>query len=141
MSENVRIAYGDSAQDTAVQLLAAAEELGYEAWIVRHSDGDFYAPVDVAKKAGLDYDDPNAEAEAEPEQSPHDPALIGESVDADAAETPEGKENAEASYDGAEDQTGAQAQEPKAEEPKATAKKTAAKKTTAKKTSAKKSGS
>lgn len=54
---DVSIPYGKSASDTAVLLLAAAEEQGLDARVVSTgSFGTFYAPEAVAKAAGVDYD-------------------------------------------------------------------------------------
>ena len=56
MSKDVKVAYGDSAKDTATLLLAAAEELDLDPGVVRTSpfDSAFLAPEEVAKKAGVD---------------------------------------------------------------------------------------
>lgn len=148
MSEHVQVSYGDSAEDTAVLLLAAAEALDLDPSVVTVSpaDGAFVAPEEVVKKAGLKEakerktDQPvdagdNPEqiaklAESEPQTSPSDPDDqptdpgtnpddVQKSVDASREETPPAKE---------------------APAKKTAAKKTAAKKTTpAKKTAAKKS--
>lgn len=64
----VLIPYGDDAAKTATLLLGAAEEKGYEAYVVRHQpdSAGFRVPEDVAKAAKLDAADTEAEeAEAE----------------------------------------------------------------------------
>lgn len=51
MSEEVEVEYGESAADTAVLLLAAAEELGLEPYVVRTtSDRVFLVPQEVKDK-------------------------------------------------------------------------------------------
>ena len=47
---------GDSAQDTAVLLLEAAEKAGEPADVVRSSDGGFVVPQELADAAGVDYE-------------------------------------------------------------------------------------
>lgn len=55
MSDEVLIEYGDNASDTATLLLGAADELGFEPWVVRNQpeDNGFRVPEEVAQKAGL----------------------------------------------------------------------------------------
>jgi hypothetical protein len=68
MSDEVLIPYGEDASKTATLLLGAAEDKGYEPFVVRHQpdDAGFRVPPDVAKAAGLDAADTEAaEAEAE----------------------------------------------------------------------------
>ncbi len=61
MSDIVTIPFGDSAQDTAVLLLAAVEDLGLEPSVVTTgSFGNFFAPKEVAEAAGVDYIDDDA---------------------------------------------------------------------------------
>lgn len=48
-------------KDDAVLLLEAAQKLDLPAGVVRTVTGGFRVPVEVAEKAGLDYEDPNAE--------------------------------------------------------------------------------
>src|SRR4051812_7751826 len=138
MGKNVRVAYGDSAADTATLLLAAAEESDeYGADVVRtDSYGGFVVPEEIAKAAGVDYEDPGEaeghtysedqikEAEGSEMQTPgevpadnsqqgRDEGPQGEGVEVEPVESTTQQEQAEDS-----------------EQPeKATAKKTAAKKT------------
>lgn len=59
MTENVRVDYGEDAGETATKLLEAAEEKGYEPYVVATtSDEQFWVPADVAKAAGLKAVDP-----------------------------------------------------------------------------------
>jgi hypothetical protein len=49
---DVQVPFGDDQQETAMLLLAAAEDLGLDASVVSvNSDGGFNAPEEVAKKA------------------------------------------------------------------------------------------
>lgn len=50
----VAVPFGDNPSDTAVLLLAAAEETGRDQSVVRSSSGVFYVPADLAEKAGLE---------------------------------------------------------------------------------------
>lgn len=60
MSDNVRVPRGDSISDTATLLLAAAEEKDLPASVVTVSSlGGFLVPEEIAKAAGLDYEDPD----------------------------------------------------------------------------------
>jgi len=62
---------GDSAQDTAVLLLEAAEKAGEPADVVRSSDGGFVVPKELADAAGVDYDKgDDDESDDEPEKKP-----------------------------------------------------------------------
>jgi hypothetical protein len=70
MSE-VEVPYGDSATDTAVLLLAAAEELDLDPAVVKSQEGHFLVPEEVAEKAGVDYH--GDEDEAAPEPPPEEP--------------------------------------------------------------------
>jgi hypothetical protein len=57
MSDNeVYVAYGDNAADTATLLLASAEKKHDNQGLVRSVEGGFYVPKDVADDAGVDYD-------------------------------------------------------------------------------------
>ena len=57
MSDNeVYVAYGDDAAETATLLLAAAEKEHEDQTLVRSVEGGFYVPKDVADEAGVDYD-------------------------------------------------------------------------------------
>lgn len=68
MSEDmVEVPFGDDAQETAVLLLASAEELHEDQTIVRTGEGVFYVPADVAEHAGYAIEDEEPEAEPEPE--------------------------------------------------------------------------
>lgn len=56
MTDNVSVSFGDSAEETAVLLLAATEELEQNPGVVtvdQERSGHFVAPADVVKKAGL----------------------------------------------------------------------------------------
>lgn len=64
MSDQVEVPFGDSAQDTAVLLLAAAEELDLDASVVRTGEGTFFAPSEVVEKAGLGSGDEATKAPA-----------------------------------------------------------------------------
>lgn len=115
MTDEVLIPYGEDAQKTATLLLGAADEKGYEPWVVRHQpdDGGFRVTKDVAKAAGLKAVDEDAVAEAEADEArERAEAMI--------------QAQAEASGEGAE-----------ADKPKRATKKTAAKKAAAKKTTSK----
>jgi hypothetical protein len=62
---DVEVPYGESASDTATLLLAAAENLELAPGVVQTtSDGVFLVPEEVAKKAGLDTVDDEAEDKA-----------------------------------------------------------------------------
>lgn len=63
MSDIVTIPYGESAENTAVLLLAAVEDLDLDPSVVRTgSFGNFFAPKEVAEAAGVDYlDDSNVD--------------------------------------------------------------------------------
>lgn len=107
---NVQVKYGESAGDTAVLLLAAAEESKeFSAADVRTgSFGTFYVPEEIAKAAGVDYiadDDVDS-----PDQVATEPALDGD--EPNRYLTPDTQESDEAPAK------------------KTTARKTAAKKTT-----------
>lgn len=55
MSENVEIKSGHD-QDTAVLLLAAAEELELDVAVVRTTSDGFSVPREVADQAGVEYE-------------------------------------------------------------------------------------
>lgn len=62
--DEVSVEFGDVPSETATLLLAAAEELGLDASVVRvSSDGGFLVPEEVAKKAKID-DEPAKKAPA-----------------------------------------------------------------------------
>lgn len=139
MSDNVKVGFGDSAQDTAVLLLAAAEELDQPASVVQveNETNRFVVPKEVAKKAGLsEEDDPDygqptdagdnpdevaKTAESEPQTSPDDTTQP-----TDAGDNPE-----EVQKGSTQQESGSPAPEKKTPAKRTTAKKTAAKKTTA----------
>lgn len=50
-AEETEVEYGENASDTATLLLAAAEELGLDAGVVRTAEGKFVVPKDVNDKA------------------------------------------------------------------------------------------
>lgn len=63
MADEVYVPFGDNPGDTAVALLAAAEDLGLPANVVRTTgDGTFVVPPELAKKAKADTIDPGAQA-------------------------------------------------------------------------------
>jgi len=51
MSENVEVPFDDDTKDTAVLLLAAAEDLGLDPSTVRTGEGVFIVPKEVHDKA------------------------------------------------------------------------------------------
>lgn len=53
---DVFVPFGDSAQDTAVLLLDAAESAELPADVVRTTDGGFVVDEELAKSAAVDYD-------------------------------------------------------------------------------------
>ncbi len=70
MSETVEVPFGDNASDTAVLLLAAADDLDLPSEVVRTSgDAVFLVPAEVAKKAKVDTKDTGPET-AEPDEEP-----------------------------------------------------------------------
>jgi hypothetical protein len=113
MTDTVHVPFGDNMSETATLLLAAAEETKNEAHVVvvDHFTNSYVVPAEVAKKAGLDSTDPDADFAKEVK------AAEGTSIEVDtSSEDPDARK-----------------------EPEAPAKKTAAKKTTTKKAAAKKS--
>lgn len=64
--DEILIEYGDQPGETATLLLAAADELGYEPYVVRNQPEDrgFRVTKDVAVKAGLAEPDPEPEKKA-----------------------------------------------------------------------------
>ena len=60
-STPVTVPYGENAGETATLLLAAAEEVCGDQSVVRTVEGAFVAPKEVADKAGVDYEDPDAD--------------------------------------------------------------------------------
>lgn len=70
MSDNiVHVPFGDNMAETATLLLAAAEETKNDPNVVfvDHFTNSYQVPEDVAKKAGLDSFDPDAEFQAQVE--------------------------------------------------------------------------
>lgn len=53
-TREVGVPFGDNPQETAILLLAAAEETGRDQSVVRSSSGVFYVPADLAKQAGVE---------------------------------------------------------------------------------------
>lgn len=51
MSDDVEVPFDDNATDTAVLLLAAAEDLGLDPHVVRTYEGAFVVPKEVHDKA------------------------------------------------------------------------------------------
>ena len=51
MSDTVTVPYGKDARETAVLLLAAAEELGLDTGVVKTAEGAFVVPPEVHDKA------------------------------------------------------------------------------------------
>jgi hypothetical protein len=49
--EQIEVPFGDSPSDTAVLLLAAAEELGLDQGVVGTREGSFVVPPEVHEKA------------------------------------------------------------------------------------------
>jgi len=107
MSDTVHVPFGDNMSETATLLLAAAEETDNPAHVVvvDHFTNSYVVPKDVAKQAGLDTVDPDADFAAEVK------AAEGTSIEVDTSTIGD----------------------PEAPAKKAAAKKTAAKKTAAKK--------
>lgn len=125
MNDKVRVPKGDKASTTAILLLAAAEETeGFEAEdVVVSSYGGFLVPVEIAKAAGLDYED---------EGNAMGHVYTSEEVDnAGPLETPTGTYEPDEPAD--EKPVAKKAPAKKTAAKKAPAKKAAAKKTTAKK--------
>lgn len=133
MTDIVHVPYGDDRAETATLLLAAAEETKQDAGVVTidHYSNSFRVPADVAKQAGLDTFDPDAEFKAAVEaarKTADDPNVLN----VNAAEI-EGEKFADPGP------TAQEAQASEAPAKKTAAKRPAAKKTAAKKTAAKKS--
>lgn len=121
---HVSVPYGDNPGDTATLLLAAVEEIdGLEAGVVvaEPGSGTFTVPEEVAKKAGLDTVDLDADLKAAVEEAKKTPELPSQSVTNEETEVKAQVARSEADSD-----------------KPAPAKKTTAKKTTARKTAAKK---
>jgi hypothetical protein len=71
MSET-RVPFGNDASETAILLLAAADDLGQDAHVVRTTSERFFlVPEDVARGAGL-YEEPESEDQdpSEPDEEP-----------------------------------------------------------------------
>lgn len=84
MSDNVYIS-GQNA-DNATLLLAAAEELEHEPFVVATVDGGFSVPADVAEKAGFDeYGRPKGRAAKQAEKAAQGDDGTGGPVPADDA--------------------------------------------------------
>lgn len=68
----VEIPFGDDPQETAILLLAAAEELDLEPFVVRTGEGVFLVPEAVADGAGKpgDLAKPKADPEVEKDGDP-----------------------------------------------------------------------
>lgn len=65
---DVKIPFGTNPKDTAVLLLAAAEDLDRPRSDVRATTGAFVVDEEIAKKAGFgEKDEPKAKAESKPE--------------------------------------------------------------------------
>jgi outer membrane biosynthesis protein TonB len=74
MADRVQVPFGNNAADTAVLLLAAAEELDMDQAVVGTGSGYFIAPTEVAQRAGLvPADEPEPETEPEPEPETTEP--------------------------------------------------------------------
>lgn len=127
---NVEVPFGAKPQDTAVLLLAAAEQNGGDPSVVRTTTGAFVVPEEIAEAAGVSYNSDESAPLAVPQEpqttdaEPFDrtvdqPEYNKTFTDTDDADAAVEVENEEAS--------------------KAPAKRTPAKKTAAKKTAAKES--
>lgn len=120
MSDNVYIS-GQNAEN-ATLLLAAAEELGQEPFVVATVDGGFNVPQEVAEKAGFDnYGRPKSRAAKQAEKA-------AEEDDGSGAPTPENdaaKEQAERQAEAAEKAEAEQKAAAKKAAPRSTAKKAA----------------
>lgn len=66
MARSTEVPFGDNPSDTAVLLLAAAEELGLGASAVKTGTGVFIVPTEVAEKAAA----PEEEADEEEKPAP-----------------------------------------------------------------------
>jgi hypothetical protein len=68
---NVKIPFGDDPRETALFLLAAAEDADLDRRIVRtDGEGHFLAPREIAEAAGLDYESDDDEDDSESEEQP-----------------------------------------------------------------------
>jgi hypothetical protein len=67
MTNTVHVPFGENMAETATLLLAAAEETKNEAYVVvvDHFTNSYRVPEEVAKKAGLDSFDPDADFAAD----------------------------------------------------------------------------
>lgn len=133
MTNTVHVPFGDNMAETATLLLAAAEETDSPAYVVvvDHFTNSYVVPEDVAKQAGLDSFDPDADFAKEVKAAENsDLSIDASNVEGErfadpgpmVVEAPEAPKPAK-----------------KAAAKKATAKKATARKSTAKKTAAKKS--
>lgn len=53
MSDEVVVPFGDNREETAVLLLAAAEEAGVDPSVVRTGSFEFFVPKEIAEAAGV----------------------------------------------------------------------------------------
>lgn len=127
----VFVPYGESASDTAVLLLAEAENQGLPADVVTTTDGGFVVDSDLADSAGADYDKKNAPASSDEHARAQEAREQGEPVEQAPSPAETGHR------EGDDEPKRAAKKTAKKTARKSTAKKTAAKKT-AKKTAAKK---
>jgi hypothetical protein len=81
---DVFVSHGDSAQDTAVLLLDAAEKADLPADVVRSTDGGFIVDEELAKAAAVDYD---GDASSSDEASRNAEVAAQQSADAEAAKS------------------------------------------------------
>lgn len=132
---NVRVRNGESARETAILLLAAAEEKGQHASVVQVSSlGGFIVPEEIAKQAGLDYEDP-LEADGSRYSEAEIKAAAEEGVTEPKPEVTSSPDPVSEAQATAEPETKAPAKKTAAKKT-TTARKTAAKKTTTKKAGA-----
>lgn len=135
MSNSVRVPFGESQADTATLLLAAAEEskdFNVDAVTVS-SYGGFLVPEELAKSAGVDYED-EGKAMGHVYSDEEIAAAEGDDISVDGYEAQEGASRP------AESEPEQDTPAKKAPAKKAATKKAAAKKAPAKKAAAKKSG-
>ena len=90
----VRVPYGDSAKDTATLLLAAVEEdKDLDPSVVEVSSlGGFLVPEEVAKSAGVKYEDPEEAdgsrySEAQVAEAEKTPLVTGEGTESEPKKT------------------------------------------------------
>lgn len=126
MANEVYVGYGDSASDTAVLLLEAAEKADQPAEVVRTGDGGFYVPEDIAKAAGVDYLGDGPGIQNGPALVPSDPDTYGEPAAKDVP-VKKAQANQEAAEQSAAKKAAKKAPAKRAPAKKATAKKAAPK--------------